>query len=156
MKIPNTYRVVGDVAYIKTIKKGIEYEIIINETDLEKVKKYRWTLNHDGYPNNQSNRTQTFLHHYIIGRVKGLETDHINQNKLDNRKSNLRNITRAKNLLNLPQRKDSTHGTGISKFGHKYGVSIQYNKKRIFLGLYKTIEEAKKVYKDVKNKLHKI
>lgn len=41
-----------------------------------------------------------FLHAFILPKVEGLDTDHINGNKLDNRLDNLRHVTRSENNFN--------------------------------------------------------
>ena len=48
-------------------------------------------------------RVYLYMHHEILGFVpkKGLVIDHINRNRLDNRKSNLRVVTHSKNSINI-------------------------------------------------------
>tara|TARA_Y100000310_G_C20475880_1_gene712379 strand:+ start:319 stop:891 length:573 start_codon:yes stop_codon:yes gene_type:complete len=61
-----------------------------------------------------------YLHHMVFGRKarKGYEIDHINKNKLDNRKKNLREITTCQNRSSL------TH-----KAGREYPRNISYDKR---------------------------
>ena len=73
--------------------------------------------------------------------------DHINQDKLDNRRTNLRFVDGLRSSMNMPLRSDNSTGvTGVSnklKGGSKgYRAYITVNKKRIELGTYKTLEDA--------------
>ncbi len=70
--------------------------------------------------------------HRIIWRIhkgeipKGLEIDHINQNKYDNRIENLRLVTHQENAQNMPQQgRNSSGSTGVKrrvKSGFAYWV----------------------------------
>lgn len=104
-----------------------------------------------GYATLWYNGKNTFVHHLIMGKPpKGLETDHINGNPLDNRRSNLRFVDRATNCRN----RTSYGTTGVkgvyhdktSKRAKPYKVDVQdaYGKRKS-LGYYATIEEAQKV-----------
>lgn len=81
---------------------------------------------------------------YVYGEFPKNEIDHINHNKLDNRIENLRNVTAQENQKNRPLEKKSTTkicGVSICKDGI-YKVSIGVNKKSLFLGRFKNIEDA--------------
>lgn len=53
-----------------------------------KVKNYKWNDNGNGYIKTESTNKPTYLHRLLLNCPKGLEVDHIDHNKLNNRKSN--------------------------------------------------------------------
>lgn len=116
--------------------------IDIAKIDLEDINKcllYTWRLNNNGYVVRGST---SFLHIYIIGKSSkdlGLDTDHINHDKLDNRKVNLRLISRSDNLFN---RKQKGKGVYFNKPTNKHVAAIKVNGKFIHLGLFETEDEA--------------
>lgn len=118
-------------------------------------------LNHGGYVyawiTKNGMRKQLFLHHAVIGRKSGCETDHINQNKLDNRIENLRNISRTENLQNLPKRRDNTSGqVGVVWYpkNKKFVAKINVNKTSIYLGIFTKKEDAIQSYLAAKKEYH--
>jgi len=73
---------------------------IIDSDDFDLVSQHRWYLN-NGYAVARIGGKPTCMHVFLIGRApNGHHTDHINRNKLDNRRSNLRIVTAAENLRN--------------------------------------------------------
>lgn len=65
--------------------------------------RYNWCNDKDGYVVSRINNRLTRMHHMITGiPKKGLEVDHINRLRNDNRASNLRIVTHAQNMKNLP------------------------------------------------------
>tara|TARA_B100001063_G_scaffold227047_1_gene237144 strand:- start:18481 stop:18978 length:498 start_codon:yes stop_codon:yes gene_type:complete len=88
-----------------------------------------------------------FLMHY--GYLPNL-VDHRNQNKADNRPSNLRDATTSENAINIDKANSGSlsgvRGVTYRKRKGKYEVNFR----RKYLGLYGTIEEAAKVYADAK------
>jgi len=90
---------------------------------------------------------------------KGMDTDHINGNGLDNRRSNLRVCTRAQNALNTGAYSNNKSGfKGVSldyKYKVKWRADIQVNGKQIFLGYFDTKELAYQAYVEACTKHHK-
>mgnify|MGYP000066762816 FL=1 len=76
---------------------------------------------------------------------EGLDVDHINHVRNDNRLFNLRFVTRSENSKNQSLSSKSTTGvTGVSflKARKKYIAQIGVNRKLIYLGMFETLEEA--------------
>jgi len=72
--------------------------------------------------------------------------DHKNCNKTDNRINNLREATQAQNLANQGLRSNNTSGIkGVCwmKKAQKWHAVIVVNKKRVHLGLFSNLEDAK-------------
>jgi len=73
----------------------------ISIEDIEKVKGYHWSDNGHGYVRTfNKNRKPLYLHRLLTGCPDGLEVDHINRDKYDNRRDNLRIVTRSLNQQN--------------------------------------------------------
>lgn len=73
---------------------------IVDAEDVELVAGVKWHLSDTGYAVNRSNGKTTRMHRLINKTPDGLVTDHKNNDKLDNRKSNLRSVTQAENAKN--------------------------------------------------------
>lgn len=79
----------------------------------------------------------------------GMEVNHINHNKKDDRISNLELVTKQQNQLYRRKQKNNTSGfIGVSylKQTKKYRAYIHIGKSCIYLGRYATAEEAARVY----------
>jgi len=77
------------------------------------------------------------------------EIDHINRVKDDNRLKNLRNTTHSENVKNK-------FGKGYTKRRGGFEAVIRVNRKWIYLGTYKTEQEAHQAYLDAKKIYHQI
>lgn len=78
---------------------------------------------------------------------KGIQIDHINGNKTDNRFENLRLVTNRENNQNMKvHRKGKLVGCSFHKRAGKYRAHIKIDNKRVHLGLYTTEEEAHNIY----------
>lgn len=76
---------------------------------------------------------------------EGLEVDHINHVRNDNRLFNLRFATRSENRKNQSVSSKNTSGvTGVyfSKSKKKYIAQIKVNRETIYLGIFDTLEGA--------------
>lgn len=91
--------------------------------------------------NIKGTRSRSKLHQLIIGKKDGLDIDHINGDKLDNRKANLRHVSRSVNRVNTPKRKNSGNPyKGIQKL--PYGRWRAKGPNGIHWGSFGTPEEA--------------
>lgn len=84
------------------------------------------------------------------------EVDHENLNTHDDRWDNLREATRTQNAQNKGVRHTNKTGyKGVHNNGWSFVASIQTNKKRKYLGSFKTLEEAVAAYNEAAIKHHK-
>jgi hypothetical protein len=82
--------------------------------------------------------------------------DHVNGNKLDNRKENLRIVTHAVNAMNTRRKRinelSSNPGVFYDSKKQKWKAVLRIKDKRNLLGYFSTEEEASKCYQDELNK----
>ena len=117
----------------------------IDKDDYAKTRQYKWNMNDQGYAVNRKHRLR--LHNLVLNKTNHkLDTDHINGDRLDNRKKNLRICTHSQNLMNQRVPSDNTSGyTGIiwDKERSMWMVRI----KKIHLGRFKELSKAIKARK---------
>lgn len=115
--------------------------VIIDLDDIDKVKQYKWTLSH-GYA--ISSRHKLCLHRFVMGNPEdSIIVDHINRDRLDNRKCNLRFCNLQENNMNKGIQSNNSSGyPGVSYSKNKWRAYIGINGKQIHLGRYSTLEEA--------------
>ena len=128
---------------------------VCDASDLGIVQKYTWYLNENGYARSSDGR---YLHRLIIEAPEGYLVDHINGNKLDNRRCNLRLCKHIDNSHNMKTFSTNTSGhTGVYKQKNgKYASTIVVNYNKIHLGVYDSFEEACNAYDLAKVKHHAI
>lgn len=111
------------------------------------VDKHNWSLASTGYAQTRHNGSTLLMHMLILGKKDGLEIDHININRLDNRRSNLRHVTHGENMYNLPLAKNNTSGIRGVDYDRRRGrwrAQIQKNGRNKFIGHFDSIMEAAK------------
>ena len=140
-------------------RKGIKF--IINSDDYEKfIKGYSFCLNTGGYVIYSSAKDglrKKLLHRVIMGDPDGKMIDHINTNKLDDRRENLRIATNQQNQCNKNKTKSNTSGfKGVCfyKQTQKFVAQIRINGKKKHLGYFATAEGAHEEYKRAAVKYH--
>lgn len=108
---------------------------------IDLIKQYKWHLRQDGYVSSSDN---IFLHRLIMNCDENMVIDHINHNKLDNRRENLKICTQKENVRNQVIKKTNTSGyTGVYKRGRKWCARIYVDGQQIYLGTFDTFEKAK-------------
>lgn len=125
--------------------------VIIDNEDYELVKNYSWRLSSRGYAERGVRRSgvykKIFMHRVIAKTPAELFTDHINEDKLDNRKSNLRWATKSINGNNRTQKnnKSGYRGVWFNKKRGEYVAFICVNKQRKHLGRFNNYDDAVRV-----------
>lgn len=94
---------------------------------------------------------------YMTGALPIGLIDHINGVVDDNRFANLRDVSHTENLQNQrrAQKSNKSGVLGVTRQKNGYSAEISVAKKRVYLGTFKTPEEAHAAYVDAKRKLHK-
>lgn len=110
--------------------------------------RYSWSPSRWGYPRRRvSDGGAIFLHRQIMGCVPhdGLVVDHINRDKVDCRRENLRLVTQAQNAQNQGARPASTskhRGVSYQRRTKKWVVNHGLKGKQHYAGSFDTEEEA--------------
>lgn len=124
--------------------KGMGKFAIVDK-DMAYLDRYKWSMRHEyvyGYVVSEV----ISIHHHILGKPpKGMVTDHINRNPLDNRKSNLRFASRMGNTANSYRRVRASNYKGVSKRKDRFVARIGKNGNK-FLGSFLTEIEAANAY----------
>lgn len=133
------------MAIFKVYKQGQEFDILVDDEDVEWLSGYQWTMREGEYPATLIGRSYQGMHRLIMGAFlhEDVIIDHINGNPRDNRKSNLRRCNRFENQQNRKTNKGNTLPKGIQQMPNgNYRVRVQAFGKRYSLGAYPTLEEA--------------
>jgi hypothetical protein len=84
--------------------------------------------------------------HMLMFEEDGLQCDHTNRDRTDNRRKNLRRVTHSGNMRNVPLRSDNKsgcRGVGMDKSRGKWAAYLGGGRARIYLGRFERFEDAK-------------
>lgn len=114
--------------------------------DLEeynKIKDYYWYVETNGYVRCLRDGKKIYLHRLIMQCPSNLCVDHINHKPNDNRKCNLRIVTKQQNNQNkIPNTASMVSGVYQDERNGKWYARITVNYKSISLGTFDKIEDA--------------
>lgn len=127
----------------------------VDKEDYEKVSRYKWSDNGHGYLVRMSNKKMIFLHHEIIGKHEGMCIDHIDRNKLNNRRSNLRIVSKSVNTHNSTYTRGKSKYRGVSWFSphNRWRARIRINNVDKYIGEFRDELEAKLAVDKVREEL---
>lgn len=136
---------------------------IVDDADYEDIASYRWVVNYYGYAVRSAHKDAGYgatklMHRHVMNPTKDQLIDHINGNRLDNRRSNLRIATYSENQRNRGKQNNNTSGfKGVVLLKDhsrrkKWAAQIKANGKQIRIGYYHTPEEASQEYIEASNK----
>lgn len=125
---------------------------LIDAIDYEKISKYTWHINDNGYFSTIINNTKIYLHRFILdcSRNDGIIVDHINGVRSDCIKNNLRKADRFVNAWNA-ETVNKYGAKNIRKRGNKYEVRAVYRGTAYYIGLFTNLDEAIKARVDFEN-----
>jgi hypothetical protein len=123
---------------------------IVDECLFEWLIQWKW-YHSKGYAarniGGRKNKSIVWMHRLINDTPDGFETDHINRNKLDNRRENLRSVTKSQNGLNKGKNKNNKSGykgVYLESWSGKWRAEIRIDGKRMTLGRFVNINDANK------------
>lgn len=126
---------------------------MVDNEDFDKVKGISWVLMANDYACSSEG---VYMHRFLLNPPVGMVVDHINHNKRDNRRGNLRVCTYGENFQN------STHGKGTSQYRgvywrkdrRKWCARLHLNGKTISLGCFEREVDAAIAYDNKCKELH--
>lgn len=102
-------------------------------------------------------RAHRVIYAIMTGKMPDGDIDHIDQNPMNNRIENLRDVPRSENMHNSKKRKNNTSGfAGVCWHARhqKWHAYIDVDYQRIHLGLFDAFNEAVEARKMAKIKYH--
>lgn len=123
-------------------------EILVSDEDYPLLSRHNWNVNSQGYVRCSIGNIDTFMHKLVQPVRPSYVIDHINRNKLDNRKENLRTIHHSQNDFNQGKPKNNTSGfLGVMyrKNRGNYYAQISINNEYFHVASGLTKEDAAKL-----------
>lgn len=137
---------------------------IVDDCDYEYLMQWKWHYRNDDYAvrtDRTNGMQQTIRMHRIILERMGFKnfvrSDHINRDRLDNRRCNLRSATNRQSNCNRSRFRNNISGyIGVCWY-KQYGnwhAQIGINGKQTHIGYYDNLKEAAKAYNKAALKYH--
>lgn len=141
----------------------------VDEADYEHLSQWNWQFGANGYAVREQHygmkdgkrvRETILMHRVLLDAPKSLDVDHTNEDKLDNRRSNIRLATRSQNKANMKavKRKDDLP-MGITynpspRSKQPYMARVCMNGKSYFVGNFYQLKDAVDAYTAKKKELY--
>lgn len=155
----NTYRIENGIAYVELTQGQV------TRVDADALDTLYGYLFHAAFIYNAfyaaticpTEKRRLYLHRIVTNAPRGLEVDHINGDRLDNRRENLRLVPHRLNQKNIGLNRKNTSGVkGVywERTRNKWHAQISVENRIIFLGRFDTLEEGKAAYAAASKKYH--
>lgn len=142
---------------MKEILLSQNKKALVDNADFDYLNQWKWYY-HKGYATRyptvaKNKRQRVYMHRIVFANLFTMSfkeyVDHINGNKLDNRRKNLRFADKSQNGANSKLAKDNTSGyKGVTwhKQTRKWQAQIQVKGKNKYLGIFKFRVLAARAY----------
>lgn len=118
----------------------------VSDQDFKRVSRYEWRVNVLGYVHRWKD-PRCYLHRFIVGARKELVVDHRFGDKLDNRRSKLRETLQRLNSANRGLTKGrNVKGVGWHAGAQKWRARLMIKRREIHLGLFNRQIDAVRAY----------
>lgn len=135
--------------------------MMVDDDSFDFVNRWKWKRHVNGYAcrtgwdKERQTWTCILVHRLLMGETasRQIVIDHINGNKLDNRKENLRIVSQTQNNYNrhVIDSRNTSGFTGVSwdKARGKWMAKTKHNGKIVYIGRYESAEAANLAYQEV-------
>jgi hypothetical protein len=127
---------------------------LVDDDDYDYLMQWKWHLSSSGYAR-RSEKIDGKMHRFMMHRVinntpDGFISDHIDRDKLNNTRKNIRSCSYSENNVNRRKwgKSSKYHGVCFYKRNGMWKCKLQINKKIIRLGTYATEAEAAIAYNE--------
>ncbi len=124
--------------YVMKILSIKNCSILLDDDIYEKYQNKSLYISSHGYPV----YNKTYLHTLVLGKKAGYVIDHLDGDKFNNQRSNLRHATRSQNAQNTRRNRGTSKYLGVSKYNEQWKAASQ----RKHLGYFATEEHAAYAY----------
>lgn len=141
-------------------------KVFVDDEDYGFVSRFKWRMSGKYaattsgiHYNDSSKRNTVYMHRLVLLAPASLQVDHIDGNKLNNKKSNLRVCTATQNRGNTPYQTNNTSGfKGVTydKARRQWKAQISYKKVAKGLGRFNKKEDAARAYNQAAKKYYGI
>lgn len=131
------------------------YSALVSDSDFPALSQFKWR-----YVNGYAARTASpnrleYMHRVLMQPAPHQQVDHIDGDRLNNTRENLRLASRADNQRNKGVPRNSSTGfKGVGPYGERYHARIRVNGRRVHLGYWDDPEVAALVYDAAARRFH--
>lgn len=141
---------------ITNAQKEVVAHALVSDEDYYDLLQTSW-CSASGYASGRPQGKKVFMHSYIFSKTSKEKLnviDHINRNKLDNRRDNLRANTYSGNSHNCKKSKLSVLPKGVKAGKGKWTSEITKDHKKYHIGSFDTVTEAALAYNEKAKELY--